>query len=132
VALSPEEITAAEKVHASVCGFEKTRPYQAWGSAWSGVVMALSINARSIWQSHHRSALFVFAGVMVTAFLFLMLMRRIARSLYERDKLLLQVLERDHSAELPWIEEERQEARVKEHLAAVREIQREIARGHLA
>lgn len=132
MALLAQEIAAAEKMHASVCSFEKTKPYQAWGSAWSGVVIALSINARSIWQSHHRSALFVFAGVLVTAFLFLMLMRRIARSHYQRDKLLLQVLEREHADELPWIEEERQEARVKEHLAAVRAIQREVARGQLA
>jgi hypothetical protein len=130
VALSHEEITAAQKMHASVRGFEKTKPYQAWSGAWSGVVVGLSINARWIWRSHHRNAMFVFAGVMVAAFLFLMLMRRSARSRYERDKLLLQALEREHADELPWIEQERAEARVKEHLATVREIEREVAHIH--
>jgi hypothetical protein len=128
--LSPEEIAAAVKLHDFVRGFEKTRVYQAWGPAWPGVVTAFSINSRWILESHHRDRLIYFAAAMVVFSFLLVVMQRLTKSRYERDRVLLQVLERERADELPWIEEERMEARVKAHLAAVGQIQREVALNH--
>ena len=125
--LSPEELAAAEKLHASVRGYEKTKNVQLWSSAFYGVAVGISVG--SIHGSDHRGVWIYYLVAFSGLVLCLTLMRRFAKARYDREKLLLQVLERDHADELPWIEEGRQEEQVKEHLAAVQQIQRELAHG---
>jgi hypothetical protein len=123
--LSPEELAAAEKLHASVRGFEKTKNVQLWSSAFYGVAVGISVG--SLHGSDHHGVWIYYLGAFGGLVLSLIFMRRFAKARYDRDKLLLQVLERDHADELPWTEEDRQEARVKDHLAAVQQIQQELA-----
>jgi len=126
--LSTQEIAAAVKTHASVRYFERTKNIQLWSSALYGGAVGISVSST---RAHHDYVLWIFyVGTVAGLLLFQLLMRRLARSRYERDKLLLQILEREHADELPWIEEEVEEARVKAHLAAVAEIQREVAQAH--
>jgi len=124
--LSPDEIAAAVKMHASIRYFEKTKNIHVWSSALYGGAMAISVS--SIRAYHDRALWIFYFGMVVGLLLFQILMRRIAKSRYERDRLLLQVLVRDHADELPWTEEERVEAEAEAHLAAVREIELEVVR----
>jgi len=50
---------------------------------------------------------------------------------YRQSRTMLQILEREHRNELPWIELERQEARVEKHLAAMKELEQELANRHV-
>jgi hypothetical protein len=130
MALSPEEIAAAVKMHTFVRGFEKQRGATTWASAMAGITVAISINAGHIFRSGNlRERLFLLGGF-VAVVLFIMLIQHLSRLRYKREQVLLPVLERDHAKELPWIQEERTEAKVKAHLAAVHAIEQEIDRGH--
>jgi hypothetical protein len=108
-----------------VRGFEKTKNVQLWSSAFYGVAVGISVG--SLHGSDHHGVWIYYLGAFGGLVLSLIFMRRFAKARYDRDKLLLQVLERDHADELPWTEEDRQEARVKDHLAAVQQIQQELA-----
>ena len=127
MALSQEEIAAAEKMHRFVQAWEKrlTSPLR---SMWIGLPIALSSVVRSFHERTHTFG-YVFLGiwlVMMVAFFFI---DRFQRARYARERLIVQALERDHAEELPWIPEARLEEQVKEHLAAVQQIQRELAHG---
>ena len=125
--LSTEELAAAEKLHASVRGFEKTKNVHLWSSAFYGVAVGISVG--SIHGSDHHGVWIYYLGAFGGLVLCLVFIRRFAKARYDREKFLLQVLERDHADELPWIQEDKLEAQVKDHLDAVREIQQEIAHG---
>ena len=128
--LSPEELAAADKMHSFVRGFEKTKNVPLWNSVFSGIVVGISMGSIRGSDSHGHGVWMYYLGAFGGLVLCLVFMRRFAKARYDREKLLLQVLERDHADELPWIEEDRLEAQVKKHLAAVQAIQREVARGH--
>ncbi len=127
--LSPEELAAAEKMHAFVQGFEKTKNVPLWSSILSGSVVGISMGSIRGSDSHGHGVWIYYLTAFGSLVLCLVFIRRFAKARYTREKLLLQVLERDHGDELPWIEGDRQEALVKEHLAAVQAIEREIAHG---
>jgi hypothetical protein len=125
MALEKEEIAAAEKMHRFVAGREKHRP-SALRSMW--IVLPISLSTLSFRDRAHTFGYIYLASllVMMVAFFFV---DRFQRARYERERLIVQALERDHASELPWIPETRLEEQVKEHLAAVQQIQRELAHG---
>ena len=125
--LSPEEIAAAEKMHRFVRQYEKKS-----GRGVLAVSFIISLSAMINICARHPHLFVWFLTVLAVVLLFFALMRRLASARYQTEKVLLQVLERDHADELPWIQAEREEAEITRHLAAVREIEQEIARGHHA
>jgi hypothetical protein len=127
MALSREEIAAAEKMHRFVQSWEKHHP-SALRSMWIFLPISLSSVLQTFRERTHTYG-YVFLGiwlVMMVAFFFI---DRFQRARYARERLIVQALERDHAEELPWIPEARLEEQVKEHLAAVQQIQRELAHG---
>ena len=126
--LSPEEIAAAEKMHSFVRLHEKHKPSggSILGLFSSSLMVIVGEHAR-----HPQFCLWYLAALAVGILSFALL-RRSNSARYHREKVLLQVLERDHADELPWIQAEREEAEITRHLAAVREIEQELARDHHA
>ena len=126
--LSPEEIAAAKKMHAFVRLHEKKKSVRGPLT----VSIMFSLTAIIILQARHPQFCVWYLAVLAVGLLLFALLYRLASARYQRDKVLLPVLERDHANELPWIQTEREEAEMMRHLAAVREIERELARRHHA
>lgn len=125
--LSREEIAAAEKMHRFVRCHEMKSARGALAAPILGTVPALiSTHAR------HPQLFVWYLAVLAVSLLSCALVRRLASARCQRDKVLLQVLERDHADALPWIRAEREEAEIERHLSAVREIELELSRGHRA
>ena len=97
MALSREEIAAAEKMHRFVASWEKHHP-SALRSMWIALPIALSSVVRSFHERTHTFG-YVFLGiwlVMMVAFFFI---DRFQRARYARERLIVQALERDHAEE---------------------------------
>jgi hypothetical protein len=130
--LTPEELLAVTKAHTFVRQFEKPGAYR---SMMAGAFVGLSINstfALTLHHSRHDFNVFYPVGALLLFYIVLFSRRLVANRRYKRERLLLQVLERDHPDELAWLQEEREEAKVKAHLAALHEIEREIAKARPA
>ncbi len=128
MALSKEEIAAAVKMHRFVSAWEKHRP-SAMRNLWIVLPATLSSVPHFFRDKSHTFA-FAFLGIWIVMMVAFFFIDRFQRARYAREKLIVQVLEREHAEELPWIPEERLEEKVEEHLAAVRRIQQEVAHGH--
>jgi hypothetical protein len=126
VPLSPEEIAAAEKMHAFVRGYERQSAASRSGP-WFFIPIMLSSAIQMHGQKAHGTA-YVYLGVIVAVVLFFVVQRRLFKARYDRERFVVQALERDHADELPWVREDRFEDEVKKHLAAVHEIELEIAK----
>jgi len=121
MSLSPEEICAAEKLHAFVRSYENhIRPSQR--SFWLGLPFVLGVGFYlSITASTHEKGF--------VAFLIMLICMTVAgpvrfsqlKQRYQRDRALLEILERDHGDELPWVE-------VEKHLAEVSALEQELAK----
>jgi hypothetical protein len=127
MALSQEEIAAAEKMHRFVQAWEKHHP-SALRSMWIFLPVSLSSVLQSFRERTH-THVYAFLGIWLVMMVTFFFIDRVQRARYSRERLIVQALERDHAEQLPWIPEARLEEQVKEHLAAVQQIQRELAHG---
>ncbi len=115
MALSPQELAAAQKMHDFVRGV----PHQlrALGGSFLGVIPSM------MWMSHeNRGRSFLMLLAVLAAFVLLSTLWR--KSLEKRKRqyqVLLDLLEREHGNELPWVLEEKQ-------LAEYQALEKEIAR----
>jgi hypothetical protein len=126
--LSSEEIAAAEKVHRFVREYERQRG----ALPWTACTILPSLLIMIAHQAHHRdSASFVLLGVYVVIIFFGFVIQRFRGAWYRDCLVILAVLKREHGNELPWVALEKEEAEVEKHLAAVKELEQELANRHV-
>lgn len=128
MALTRDEIAAAEKMHRFVRAYEKHRP-SALRSMWIALPIALSSGTQMRHAGNH-TFLYAYLGIWLAMMFVFFFMDRAQKARYGRERPVLAALERDHAGELPWIADERLEKEVEKHLADVRRIQQDLAPSH--
>ena len=125
MALSAEEIAAAEKLHRFVRGCEKHPIAPVCVAVSLGVVGAMNLWRNNVFGNQRADDAFL--GLILSGVVGTVIGQFVRQRRYRQSRVLLAILERDHGDELPWIKEEREAAKVEEHLKAVRAIQREVS-----
>jgi hypothetical protein len=135
--LSHKEIAAAEKMHRFVRNYEKQHRAKTYGLV-SGFTISLLVSIGLIMQTHHfvqvgmgHTVGWTYLGGTLVVFSICIFALLQQKACYQNSRTILQVLEREHRDELPWSEEEKQEAEVKAHLAQVHQLEQELANKHI-
>ncbi|MEI9999942.1 MAG: hypothetical protein WDO13_12705 [Verrucomicrobiota bacterium] len=127
MALSREEIAAAQKMHDFVARFERQKKYGPYSPLLFLPIMLNSVF--QVFRDHSYPLACVMLGFIAAMLIVIFFQQRAFKARYERERIVLGALEREHADELPWVQEQRELDEVERHLAAVHEIEREMARG---
>ena len=125
MSLSKEEIQVAEKMH--TLWKVARRRYRQGIAAMLGIFPGIMIALFHDFVSRPDigwSMLGIYFGLGVA----FSVTWRLYKNQLERERIILEVLRRDHPDELPWVKDEEAEAEVNRHLAAVKEIEQELAK----
>ncbi len=115
MALSPEELAAAQKMHDFVRGVPQQ--LRAFGGSFLGVIPG------AVWMTYEdrEHKVFVIVGILVFMVFLSTIWRKSLEKRRQQYQVLLELLEREHGDELPWVVEEKQ-------LADYQALEKEIAR----
>lgn len=120
--LSTKEIAAAEKMHEFVRAHERNHRQTIWVNCIT-IPMLLATSFQQIAMGHIALG-YSMLGIAIGFAFTLSLIIPAQQKRYREASVLLQVLEREHSDQLPWVE-------VEKHLAAVKELEQELAIKHV-
>jgi len=131
MSLSPEEIAVAETMHDFVRRYPNQYSTKNWILFYGGSVFGFSYLSLRLISHGWFGAGNIFLGAVLALFFITLILQFVLRFRYRQTCVLLQILEREHSDQLPWIEVEKQEAEIKKHLAAVKDLEQELANRHV-